>query len=186
MIPSFLTQPEGAPVADLIALTPCSDLLPLEEGGIVVTEVNVDCLTSVAPFKGKNKAVSDSLKVQFGATLPAANRRSGAVSWFGHGVWLVAGAVALDGLAAVTDQSDAWALVQITGPRVEDVLARLVPVDLRNTTFKKNHVTKTMLGHMSVTITRIGPQTFEIMAMRSMSATLVHDLAVAMRGVAAR
>ena len=173
-------------MAKLIALTPCGDLLPLEEGGVVVTEVCVDCLMSVAPFKGKNKVVSDSLKAQVGAALPAVNRRSGAVTWFGHGVWIVMGAVALDGLAAVSDQSDAWAVVQIEGARVEEVLARLAPVDLRGQVFKKNHVAKTMLGHMSVTLTRAGPQAFEIMVMRSMAATLVHELQVAMRGVARR
>jgi len=184
--PSFLTQPEGAHVAKLIALSPCNDLLPLEIGDVVVSEVSVDRLTSVAPFKGKNKAVSDSLKAQVGATLPAANRRSGAVTWFGHGVWLVAGSAALDGIAAVTEQSDAWAVVHIEGPSVEDVLARLVPVDLRSHVFKKNHVAKTMLGHMSITLTRVGSQCFEVMVMRSMAATLVHDLEVAMRGVASR
>ena len=173
-------------MAKLIALTPCADLLPLEDGGVVVTEVSVDRLSSVAPFKGKSNAVSDSLKAQIGAALPAANRRAGPVTWFGHGVWMVAEAVSLDGLAAVTDQSDAWAVLQIEGARVEDVLARLVPVDLRGNVFKENHVAKTMLGHMSVTLSRVGPQKFEIMVMRSMAATLVHDLQVAMCGVAAR
>jgi sarcosine oxidase subunit gamma len=69
---------------------------------------------------------------------------------------------------------------------VEDVLARLVPVDLRANVFKMNHVAKTMLGHMSVTIVRTGAEAFEIMVMRSMAQTLVHDLDVAMRGLAAR
>jgi heterotetrameric sarcosine oxidase gamma subunit len=186
VILSFLTQPEGVRVAKLIALSPCGDLLPLEIGGIVVSEVSVDRLTSVAPFSGKTKATAASLKDQVGAVLPALNRRSGAVTWFGHGVWMIAGTVSLDGLAAVTDQSDAWAVVQIEGQGVEDVLARLVPVDLRGHIFKKSHVAKTMLGHMSVTVTRVSPQGFEIMVMRSMAATLVHDLQVAMRGIALR
>lgn len=169
-------------MANLIALTPCGDLLPLEIGGISVTEVVVVQLTSVAPFAGQEGAVSKVLK----SDLPACNRREGAVTWFGHGTWLVAGDVTLDGIAAVTDQSDAWAVVCIAGAGVEDVLARLVPVDLRPHVFAENHVAKTMMGHMSVTITRIAGDAFEIMAMRSMAATLVHELEVAMRGVAAR
>ena len=170
----------------LIALTPCSDLLPLSEGGISLTEVIVDRLTSVAPYAGRNKLVSSALKEQMGAALPKPNRRAGAVSWFGHGAWMVWGAVSLGGLAAVTDQTDAWAVVRIEGQGVEDVLARLVPVDLRAQVFEMDHVAKTMLGHMSVTVTRVGPQAFEVMVMRSMAATLVHELLVAMRGVAAR
>jgi sarcosine oxidase subunit gamma len=39
---------------------------------------------------------------------------------------------------------------------------------------------------MNVSITRIDATTFEIMAMRSMAQTLVHELEQAMRGVAAR
>ncbi len=50
MILSFLTQPEGVRVAKLIALSPCSGLLPLEIGGIVVTEVSIDRLTSRQAF----------------------------------------------------------------------------------------------------------------------------------------
>jgi sarcosine oxidase subunit gamma len=159
--------------------------LPLTVGGITLTEVVPDVLTSVAPFKGQKKAVSDALKAQLGAGLPAVNRRTGAVTWFGHGVWMVAGAASVEG-ASVTDQSDAWAVVEISGAGCEDVLARLVPVDLRAAVFKKGHVAKTMLAHMSVTVVRTGADSFEIMTMRSMAETLVHDLEVAMRGVAAR
>ena len=173
------------PVASLIALTPCAGLLPLTVGEITITEIVPDALSSVTPFKGQKKAVSDALKTQVGAGLTGVNRRSGAVTWFGHGVWLVSGAVSVEG-AAVTDQSDAWTVVEIKGAGAEDVLARLVPIDLRVSVFKKNHTAKTMLAHMSITITRTGPDAFEIIAMRSMAKTLVHDLEVAMRGVAAR
>lgn len=173
-------------MANLIALTPCAGVLPVTVGEIELTEVHVDRIVSVAPFAGKSKAVGDALKSQVGNGLPAMRRRNGPVTWFGHGTWMVADAVTLDGLAAVTDQSDAWAAVQMAGPGVEDVLARLVPVDLRSSVFKKDHVAKTMLGHMSVTITRTALDTFEIMVMRSMAQTLVHELQVAMKGVASR
>lgn len=172
-------------MADLIALTPCAGLLPLAHGRVEAVEVLPVRLTSVAPFAGQEAAVSAQLEAQVGAGFAAPNRRSGAVTWFGHGTWLVAGDVVLDG-AAVTDQSDAFAVVQLSGARAEDVLARLVPVDLRGKVFKTNHVAKTMLGHMAVTIIRTGPDSFEIMAMRSMAKTLVHDLEVAMRAVAFR
>lgn len=172
-------------MADLIALTPCAGLLPLTIGGITMTEIAPDVLTSVAPHKGQKNAVSQALKAQVGAGLPYVNRRNGAVTWFGHGVWMVAGAVTLDG-AAVTDQSDAWAVVAINGDGVEAVLTRLVPVDLRAAEFKVNHAAKTMLAHLSVTIIRTAPDAFEIWAMRSMAKTLVHDVATAMQGVAAR
>lgn len=170
----------------LVPLPPCADLLPITQAGVTVTQVAVDVLMSVAPFAGQQDAVSDALKSQTGAGLSLANRRDGPVTWFGHGAWIVWGPVTLDGIAAVTDQSDAWAVVQLQGDAVEAVLARLVPVDLRRSVFADGHVAKTMLGHMSVTITRLSADAFEIMVMRSMAGTLVHDLQVAMRGVAAR
>lgn len=172
-------------MAKLIALTPCGELLPISIGGVTVTEVQVDRMLSVAPFKGQQKKISAMLKDQIGSGLPAANRRSGPVTWFGHGGYMVSADVTLDA-AVVTDQSDAWAVVQIEGDTVEAVLARLVPVDLRATVFKKNHVAKTMLGHMSVTIVRVEANAFEITVMRSMAQTLIHDLETAMQGVAAR
>ncbi len=173
-------------MANLIALTPCAGLLPVTHGDVTVTEIVMDRLTSVAPFAGQNKVASAKLKEQVGHGLSAVGQRSGAVTWFGHGTWMVRGAVTLDGLAAVTDQSDAWAVIAINGASVEDVLARLVPIDLRVSVFNEGHVAKTMLSHLSVTIVRSGPDAFEIMVMRSMAQTLVHDLDVAMRGVAAR
>ena len=172
-------------MVNLIALTPCAGLLPLAHGGVEVVEVVPDRLMTVAPYRGQHEAVSVQLKAQVGVGLCAPNRCAGAVTWFGHGTWVVAGEVVLDG-AAVTDQSDAWAVVEVSGAGAEDVLARLVPVDLRVQVFKTNHVAKTMLGHMAVTITRTGNTSFEIMVMRSMAKTLVHDLDVAMRAVASR
>ncbi len=88
--------------------------------------------------------------------------------------------------AALTDQSDAWAMVRLEGAAAEDVLARLVPVDLRQSVFKRGHTARTMLQHMAVSITRISGEAFLILAFRSMAGTLVHDLETAMKGVAAR
>ncbi len=177
-------------MANLIALTPCHDLLPVTIGRISVTEITPAQLMSIAPFAGKQKAVTAQLKVQVGLGLPAANRcvskDNVRVSWFGHGVWLVNADVALNGLAAVTDQTDAWAVIAIAGDGIEDVLARLVPIDLRASHFLVGFTARTMLGHMNVAITRKGARAFEIMVMRSMAGTLVHDLEAATRGVAAR
>jgi len=88
--------------------------------------------------------------------------------------------------ASVVDQSDAWAIVILEGASAEDVLARLVPVDVRAARFKLGHTARTMLGHMTVSITRVGEQAFQIMAFRSMAKTLVHDLQRAMESVASR
>ena len=177
-------------MANLIALTPCDGLLPLQIEGITLTEVLPACIMSVAPARGQEKQVSAALKEQIGLGLSASGRSSRKgnmrAQWFSHGVWLVSAKVVLGELAAITDQSDAWAVVAISGVGVEDVLARLMPIDLRASAFKNGHTARTLLGHMSVAITRVGTNTFEIMVMRSMAGTLVHDLETAARGVGAR
>lgn len=168
-------------MVELIAKTPCAGLLPVTIGGVKFSEIPIATMWSVAPYKGKTTAVSAALK-PLGLSFPKAGRvvgKTGAWAiWAGHGMALleVDALPDLNGLAAVTDQSDAWAMVQIEGPDSEDVLARLVPIDLRVSHFKTGHVARTMVGHMMASVGRFGPERFEVMVMRSMAGTLVHDL----------
>lgn len=177
-------------MARLIALGPFGDLLPLQVGDVTCTEVTRNALWSIAPFAGQHAAVSAQMKTQIALDLPAVGRRAqgGDVicQWVAHDQWLVTVPVTLDGLAAVTNLSDGFALLEIAGPTVEDVLARLVPVDLRPHVFGVDDTARSLLGHMPVCITRTRTQAFEVMVMRSMAASLVHDLRAAMVAVAAR
>ena len=45
---------------------------------------------------------------------------------------------------------------------------------------------RTLLGHMTASITRVDATTYDLMVFRSMAQTLVHDLTRAMKGIAAR
>ena len=94
------------------------------------------------------------------------------------------GALAKHG--AVVDQSDAWAVVSAKGPAVVDVLARLVPVDLRDGAMKRGHSIRTQVVHMNASVLKLGTDHFQIMVFRSMAGTLVHDLKGAMAAVASR
>lgn len=180
-------------MADLIAKSPCEGVLPVTHGSVTLSEVEMTTLTSLAPFKGQDKALSDALKEAHGMALPAVNRASGKEGartvWFGQGQAMLIGPQPDTSLAkhcAMTDQSDAWAMVRLEGEGAEDVLARLVPLDLRRAYFKRGHSARSQLQHMMVSITRTGDNAFLILAFRSMAKTLVHDLETAMQGVAAR
>ncbi len=180
-------------MAELIAKTPCAGLLPLTIGTCSLTEVDLGTLTSVAPFAKGGKPASDALKAAHGMALPGPNRATGKdgarAIWFGQDMVLLAGPAPDKGLAkhaALTDQTDAWASVHLTGAGAEDVLARLVPVDMRASVFKRGHTARTQLMHMNASITRTGADTFLILAFRSMAGTLVHDLKTAMESVAAQ
>jgi heterotetrameric sarcosine oxidase gamma subunit len=179
-------------VANLIARNPCEGLLPVTIGSVTISEVLIDRMASVAPFRGKEAAVSEALKTACGIAFPAPNRTTskGAVRavWAGQGRANLIGCDLpdLSGLAAVTDQGDGVAAVKIEGDGAEAVLARLVPLDLRAASFKRGHTARSLVNHMTASITRLGPKSFEVMVMRSMAQTLVHELTEAAEGVAAR
>ena len=54
--------------------------------------------------------------------------------------------------AAVTDQSDARLVLRLRGPRVREVLAKGVPVDLHPKAFKPGDVANTVVAHIGVQI----------------------------------
>ena len=178
-------------MANLIAKTPCEGLLPVTAGTCTLTELLPEAITSIAPGKGQEKPVSEALKKAFGAAFPAANRATGKdgarAVWSGAGQALLLGAAPKPiKAAAMTNQSDAWAVMRLEGADAEAVLARLVPVDLRAAHFKRGHTARTLLFHMTCSITRVGASSFDILVFRSMAQTTVHELDVAMKSVAAQ
>ena len=67
-----------------------------------------------------------------------------------------------------------------------DVLARLVPVDLRLAAFPVGRAVRPGLNHMNAVILRTGDHAFEIMVFRSMARTAWHEVETTMNMVAAR
>jgi sarcosine oxidase subunit gamma len=72
------------------------------------------------------------------------------------------------------DHSDAWAIVRLDGSDTSAILVRLTLIDLRAWMFKRGHTTRTLIGHITGGVTRLGVQSFEAMVMRSMVGTLVY------------
>ncbi len=172
-------------MVNLIAKTPAEGLLPYSKGTAELSEHALGNVTSIAPFKGQNEAVEKAL----GAALPKVGRSSGNAVWFSQGLYLLLELEqpkALERIAAVTDQSDAWCALDLKGESAEAVLARLVPIDLRQSSFKRNHCARTQLGHMPLHITRTGKDAFRLMSFRSMAGTMVHEISRAMDLLAAR
>lgn len=180
-------------MVELTSLTPCSGLLPVSHGKTRLEEVDLGPLTLLAPFKGQRKALSDALKKAHGVSYPDANTTSinenVRALWFGRDAAVLTGTppdAALAGYAAVINQSDAWTVVSLSGSTSVDVLARLVPVDLRLSHFPEGATARSLINHMSGSITRIGPDAFLILVFRSMAQTLVEELSEAMEAVATR
>lgn len=180
-------------MVELISRSACEGLLPVSIGQVELSEVEQGALTSVAPYLGQAGALSAALKSAHGMAAPKANRATGKEGaraiWFGNDVVLLQGPdpdPSLAQFAALTDQTDAWAVVRLEGADAAAVLARLTPIDLRESRFKRGHTARTELRHMMSSITRLGPRSYQVMVFRSFAETLVHDLKTAMRSVAAR
>lgn len=179
-------------MGELKVMSACEGLLPLNIGAATLEEIAPGHLTSVSAF-GDASALSAALEKAHGMILPKPNRSTGKEGarcvWFARNEALLMGPApdkSLTKHGAVVDVSDGWASVVLSGPTAVDVLARLVPVDLRDGAFKRGHTVRTQVQHMSASITRLGSDRFQILVFRSMAVTLVHDLKQAMAAVAAR
>ncbi|KIN73174.1 Sarcosine oxidase, gamma subunit [Sulfitobacter guttiformis KCTC 32187] len=164
--------------------------MPVTIGTLTVAEIDLGPIASVTPFAAASgAALGRALGLPFPPPLGTSAAGDRRCIWIGRGEALLTGAVpdpALGAYAAVVDQSDAWAVVTLTGAGGSDALARLVPVDMRLRAFGVGATVRTQLGHMNASITRTGEDQFMIAVFRSMAATLVHDLTTALEAVAAR
>ncbi len=159
-------------------------------GGVTLAEVEVGPITSVALYPGGAKSVNKGLK-PLGLSMPGPNemqsKGAARIVWTGRDQAFLLGvdAPVLEG-AAVTDQSGGWTCISITGPASADVLARLLPLDLRLGAFAVGTVARAPLNHMSAVIIRTGDAAFDLLVFRSMARTAWHELSDAAQAVAAR
>lgn len=177
---------------ELIAKSALGGLPPLRLAATELAEIDLGQITSIAPFPAAEKQVNAALK-PLGLTFPAPNGQSAKgdarLIWTGREQAFLIGAAAPDGLAdhaALTDQTDGWAALSLTGPAAVDALARLIPLDLRETAFPVGRVTRAALGHMSMILSRIAADSFQIMVFRSMARTAWHEIGDALDHLAAR
>ncbi len=175
----------------LVAKSALTELLPISDADCEMVAVAFPAITSIAPAGGSEKAVSTIMNEKLGLRFPAVNKMTensdARCIWMGAGQAFFIGKAprSLKG-AVLTDQSDGWALIRLTGVNAQSVLARLVPIDLRLGVFKPGNTARTMLFHMPLSLTRNGAQSFDLMVFRSMAATAVHEIHDVMKNIAAR
>ena len=179
-------------MVDLYATPAAAAALPLKIGTVSIVEVQAS-LFLIAPYKEKLKHAASILNIEMGLKWPVAHELilagSGYVFWFDHSHIALLGvepSTKLPRYAAVTDVSDAWCIVDISGVSVRDILARVTPLDMRPKSFKSGITQRSMIMQMHASITCLGQSRFRLMVFRSMARTLVHDLTIAMESVAAR
>ena len=156
--------------------------------GLVIAVRTDIAFASVTARRGKAGALKAALMTTYGLVLPVGPRRAThrALTFVGIGPdqWLASA----DGaettgfaarlrarvgiFAAVTDQSDARLALRLSGPRVRDVLAKGVPIDLHPNVFKPGDVANTLVAYLGVQIDMLdGAPTYQLAAPRSMAGT---------------
>jgi len=182
---------EGRCVAELLAKSPGAGLgLPLNVGAVLLEEWQPGPITALSPFAGQQGAIDAALR-PLGLAFPAPNGMqasdAGRIVWTGRQQAFLIGAPcpAIAG-AAVTDQSDGWVGLRLSGTGARDVLVRLVPLDLRDHAFGVGTAVRSLLGHMPLILMRPAPDLWEVLTYRSMARTAVHELAEAMTSIAGR
>lgn len=159
-------------------------------GLVTLSEVEVGPITSVALFPGGGKLAAKGLKA-LGLAMPAPNafaeKKGARIVWTGRDQAFLIGVEppALEG-AALTDQSDGWTVLGLSGAGAVDALARLVPVDLRLGACPVGTALRSQLNHMNAVILRTGDHAFEIIVFRSMARSAWHEIHAAMEMLAAR
>lgn len=139
--------------------------------GLVVRPVDVVAIVSIVA-RPKAGEIPPAAAAALGAFLPAGPRHvagSGLVLiGTGPGRWLAIAettepaalaarlATALGGPCALTDQSDALALIDLSGPALETVLPKFVPVDLHPSVFGPDAAATTSLALIGATLWRHG------------------------------
>ena len=178
-------------MVELKAQSPFADLLPLKISSITVEERDLGRLTVLGGFASAAR-LSETLEASHGVTLPkplqSTQKDNTRCLWFGRNEVLLVGPApdqTLANHAALVDVSDGWAAAELQGPGAEDVLARLVPVDLRSATFKPGQTLRSQFREIPASITRTDTG-FLLLVYRSMAATLVQELRRAMEAVASR
>ena len=83
----------------------------------------------------------------------------------------------------VTDQSDGWALLRVSGPGCRTALERICMLDLHPDIFTVGAVARTVMEHLGVIIHRDGEQSFLLMSARSSAECFAHSVVTSAENV---
>lgn len=156
----------------------------------LLIEERLDLAMAAVMSRGDDRALAEKIYNEFGLALPSTPRRVSngveALVGIGPGVWLAAFDKAsplmsseltssLTGLASVSDQTSAYAVLRISGPSARQILSRGAFVDFHPSVFGAGSAAVTMISHIGVIIWQIDDvPTFELALFRSFADSFWH------------
>jgi len=138
--------------------------------GVIATTRDGLGLATVIVRRGQIEALAQRIRERYAIELPRGNYRAEvhgvAFAGVGPETWLASCeqggnrfAVSLrkeiGALASISDQSDGYAVLRLTGTKLRDTLAKLVPIDIHPRAFKPGDVASTVAAHVGVTLWRL-------------------------------
>lgn len=87
----------------------------------------------------------------------------------------------LNGAAYITDQSDVWVGLEMSGANARRALERICPIDLHPTAFAQGSVARTAMEHLGTMIVHSEPDTFVLMSARSSAGSFLHAVETSIR-----
>jgi len=141
--------------------------------GLVLQELTQFTLASVIARKNQAAQAAAAAQQAFGTSPPATPTIAAgdelAFIWSGPGHWLALGPQAMEPLearlgavfgthASVFDQGGSRVLLDLRGPRVRDVLAKGVSIDLHPRSFKAGDVAVTTASHLAVHLWQVADE----------------------------
>jgi sarcosine oxidase subunit gamma len=165
---------------------------PQGAAGVTVGEITDFGLASVLARRGRGTDVARLVLSAHGVALPetprAVEARDATFIWSGPGHWLVLTQQALDlearirhhlgESASVFAQGDSRVLLELSGPRARDVLAKGVPVDLDPAVFRTGDAANTTTTHLSLLLWQVSDApVYRLLAMRTWFDSFWHGFA---------
>ena len=150
-------------------------------------------LAELMPFKGMDEIVAKTILDLHGFELPRTRKRIEgrrlACTWAGPSRWLVEGRALVPpepieeleqhvaGTAALVRQTDGRALLQMSGPKVREVLRKGVAIDLHPRKFGPGDTAVTLVAGIDVQLWQLDEvPTFELLINRSVAESFWHWL----------
>ena len=165
-------------------------------GGTTLSEVTDMAIYSIALALQADAALS-SIQQQLGTAWPATGHstlnteatyrllglQSDQVFVLVTGDAAAANLPALDDSAYITDQSDSWAALRVSGPMSKKALERICPIDLHPTVFAKGFVTRTSMEHLAVIVLCEADDEYLLLSPSSSAQSFLHAVETSLRFV---
>ncbi len=142
-------------------------------------------LFQIMPFANKAGIVGKTLGIDLPPTGQSISHEGAALRWAGQNSWYIENAANFPALksklkevASVVNQSDSFTVLEISGLAVEDLLQKGCGIDFNILSFPVGNTATSLMAHTHVHITRLEPNSFQLLIPASYAVSYWHWLAL--------